>query len=262
MDAYSFRLGSRDHTLGRPPKFYANSELLSSGCTFASVYAVTDLDAKAITEAGSAANFRGTVWSAKLWVDCDTEEASKEVDNYLRKEGYAFTKYTTGNRGHHYGINRRASPSHLLPQQDKAFVKQHMPGADLGLYWALHLLRLPGVLHVKTGRPKTCIERVAGKSLVLPPFDVEEGSLQQVGGLLTSTTRPSVFSFWQVLSNLTPDGGKGRHKQLIDLAIALKREAGASKEEAEWLVLEVNKGFDEPKPESEALRAVEWAYGV
>ena len=262
MEDFNYRIGSNTHIIGRPPRFYHNSELLQAGCRFASVYSVRHSDAESISlSSKTAAGFRGIVWSARLWVDFDEEEAATRAIQYLKENDYGFTVYTTGNRGCHIGINRDANPSHTLPAQDKAWVKEHLPGADLSLYWHLHLIRLPGAIHETTGRRKEVREETVGKAIRLPEYTPDvQNSPEEVHSSEESGERPPLFTVWKVVSNLsggTPNGG--RHEQLFNLSIGFK-ESGVGFERTVWLVQEVNRSFIEPKSIEEVYRIVKWVY--
>jgi hypothetical protein len=74
--------------------------------------------------------------------------------------------------------------------------------------------------------------------------------------------RTSIFRCWGVVSNLTGGSVGERQKQLVTLAMSLKRDAKVSLDEAMWVAHEVNIGFDAPKADSEVNRIVRWAYGV
>jgi len=259
-DGFIYRIGSPTCSIGRPPKFYRTNLLRSSGSSFASVYAVRKEDAEAIQEtAQTAAGFKGVVWSSRLWVDFDTEEGAIQARSLLTKGGYDYVEYTTGGRGAHFGIARDAKPSHVLPALDKQWVKENLAGADLSLYWHLHLIRLPGTVHERTGRTKALVSRQSGKALVLhniPSFEDEYRPSPMHKG-----RQSSIFNVWQVASNLTGSGVNGsRHKQLRDLSLALKSEANVTLDEARWIVLEVNRGFNEPKPEEEVEKLIKWVY--
>ena len=263
MDNFSYRIGSIDHILGRPPHFYHSAELTIKGNKFCSVYAVRREDAEAIeSTSGTAAGFKGIVWSQKLWVDFDTYEAAAEAEKTLDKLGVGYVVYDTGGRGKHIGINRDAKPSHTLPGQDKAWVQANLSGADLSLYWHLHLIRLPGTVHEKTGKPKKLVSRKEGSSIQLERMSHEE--LHKVGHQFSNanierspSTRNSIFTTWSVISNLTPTNHR---KQLVELAVALQRDVGVTAEEATWVLLEVNRGFSIPRDTNEIERIVKWAY--
>jgi hypothetical protein len=255
-DKFVYRIGSTTNHLGRPPIFYHNSHLSNGELQYASVYAVREEDANAIQQAGTAAGFRGIVWSGRLWIDLDTQEASEAARAKVKELGYDHVVYDTGNRGVHIGISRPTMPSHTLPQQDKAWVSANIVGADLSLYWHLHLIRLPRVVHEKTGRPKRLLESVQGKALALPPWRPEEPKSEGVPPQAPQG-RKSIFSTWEVISNLTPTGHR---RQLVELAVALCNNSKASIEEAMWVVKEVNRGFDVPKDEADIDRIIRWAY--
>jgi hypothetical protein len=259
VDRYIYRIGSTTNVLGRPPTFYINSGLRSAGCRFASVYAVTYETAKSVANtAQTTAGFRGVVWSQRLWIDFDEQEPAVKAIRFLKGEGYDFVVYTTGNRGCHIGVARDAQPSHTLPQQDKTWVSTNCPGADLSLYWHLHLIRLPGAIHEKTNKPKKLIQACEGRSLQLPPWFPEDSD---VGGITQRREeepkqRSSIFMDWQVSSNLQPTGNR---RQLVILSQALRR-CGVSKEEALWVIMEVNMGFTKSRSQDELERMIEWAY--
>lgn len=262
-DDYKYRIGSYTNVLGRPPQFYDSGLLRQAGCTFASVYAVRSDDAQAIQEtAGTAAGFKGIVWSQRLWIDFDdNKDGTDKARQLLIKEGYDYVEYDTGGRGTHFGITRDALPSHILPSLDKQWVKENMEGADLSLYWHLHLIRLPGTTHERTGKRKVLVGKQSGRSLILPKLLAEPAQLE-AESRQSSADRQSIFKVWQVASNLTGSGVTGdRHRQIVLLAVALKNDAHVFMDEAMWVCLEVNRGFDEPKPEDEIVRIVKWAYG-
>lgn len=255
--AYIFRLGSYTNIIGRPPRFFSPKDLSGLGLQFASVYEVTAETAVAIEEAGTAAGFKGVVWSQKLWIDLDTEEAAKEAQQKLKELGYDHAVYTTGNRGCHIGIARPAKPSHCLPQQDKAWVRTNIPGADLSLYWQLHLIRLPGAIHEQTGKRKELLYHHPGTELLLPPLDDTNTAVASEASYPNSS-RPSIFTNWEITSRIT-EGDGSRHSQLVHLACALRR-AQVTRDECLWVVAEANRGFNEPKPFEEMERIVQWAY--
>lgn len=256
---FIYRIGSVDTRINRPPRFYRSNTLSGLNLRFASVYAVRASDAAYIEEAGTAAQFKGIVWSQKLWIDLDTEEASRGAISRLKELKYAFSVYTTGNRGCHIGVTRTSRPSHLLPAQDKQWVKANIPGADLSLYWHLHLIRLPGTVHEETGKPKQLILEAPGQALELLKYNPEEAT-EAEPPKTSSMGRQSIFSIWEVVSNLTGGDVGNRHQQLLTLAGALKNDAHVTIDEAMWVCKEVNSGFSEPKTEHEVERIVLWIY--
>ena len=262
MDKYNWRLGSTTTTLGKPPLFYTNRDLLPSGCQFASVYGITAEDAQAIHTEGTAAQFKGVVWSARLWADFDTTESAEAAKAFLKKEGYDHVVYTTGNRGAHIGVARSATPSHLLPQRDKQWAATNLPGCDLSLYWHLHLIRLPGAVHESTGLRKELLYSHEGRQIILPPYVNSEGTSYVPKAPTSSGNRDSIFNIWSIASNLTEPTGISRHKHLVGLAKALRDDGQVTADEALWVLLEVNRGYGEAKPEEEVQSILRWAYGT
>lgn len=264
-NVFNYRLVSYTNSLGKPPSFCHNSLVLNEKFNFASVYGIREEDARAIQDSGTAAGFKGVVWSQRLWADFDSEEAGLRAQAYLKEEGYDHIVYTTGNRGCHLGIARDCRPSHTLPMQDKLWAKEHLPGCDLSLYWHLHLLRLPGTVHESTGLPKRVLYKHTGRVLTLPPYTPPENmpessiaqSLDQSG---KTTRRGCIFYIWAIASQLTYNGGS-RHDQLVRLAKALQSDGKVSEAECRWVVEEVNRGFYEPKGPEELNSIVRWAYG-
>jgi len=259
MDNYIYRLVSDTNHISKPPIFQPSYRIAYSTALFASVYAVTAETAGRITEAGTAAGFKGVVWSQRLWIDIDDNQRALEAQEWLKKEGYDHVVYTTGGRGCHIGVARSASPSHLLPQQDKLWVSTNLPGADLSLYWHLHLIRLPGTLHSSTGLPKRILYSQEGRSIDLPPFESTSPATNQIN-YKASEARQPFFKVWSVVQQLTPSEGQSRHKQLLQLSMALRNDAGASPEENMWMLQEVNRGFDCPKFQQELDNIVRWVY--
>lgn len=260
ISEFHYYLVSPNNHIGRPPVFSNVAGAQAPTYNFASVYAIRKADAEAIHQAGTAAGFKGIVWSNRLWLDFDNMEAAERAERSLKETDYDFRVYDTGGgRGRHIGILRHAAPSHLLPLQDKAYAAASFPGCDLSLYWHLHLLRLPGAIHERTGKPKTLLYHREGKALVLPPYVPTEVVMPEVRQ--ENSVRPSIFSVWGVISNLAPLASEGdRHAQLVRLAKALQADANVTPEEALWVTMEVNRGFTLPKDEHEVEEIVKWAY--
>lgn len=261
-NVFNYRIGSTTSILGCPPIFYRSDLLQQKGCSFASVYAVRREDAEAIAiTAGTAAGFKGIVWSQRLWIDFDNQEGTIQARKLLKEREYDYVEYDTGGRGSHFGILRTTMASHTLPATDRLWVSENLPLADLSLYWHLHLIRLPGAIHERTGRTKTLVARQSGQPLILPKLLPDNKRDYRDTPKDDFKERPSIFACWQVVSLLTGTGVNGtRHKHLVDLALALKNDANISHDEAIWVCSEVNRGFDDPKHPEEVEKIVRWAY--
>lgn len=255
--SYKYFNYCKEKSYGSNPYFI---ELNALGVGFSSLYAVTEADAKAIEQAGTAAGFRGTVYNTHLWLDVDTYEQADIVERRLREMELAFVAFDSGGKGAHFGINRSndEQPSHLLPAKDKAFVKLMFPEADTSIYTHLHPFRLPGTVHEKTGRKKELITQAAGLLLLLPELGRED---------LYTPSEPSnlgaisVFDCYKVMANTTPEYNGRRHEKLVRLAYALKQEAGVQQEYAHWWLMQTNLMFEEPKSEEEISNIIRHVFG-
>ena len=223
---------------------------------FRSVYGVTEETAKAITESGTTAAFKGPVWSERLWLDIDDYEKAEAVKERFKVNDYDFAVYDSGRRGLHIGVMRTAEPSHLLPLQDAAWAKEHVPETDFMLYTQhLHLLRQPGSRHEKTGRYKTLTYSQPGRAITVasPSFE----STKKVGLVSHATT--SVFEDRLIQTLTAPQENGQRHRTLVTLAYALKKR-GEPLEIIHWYLLQTNLLFAERKSEEEVKKIAESIY--
>lgn len=254
MVGYTYSLFSVTADYGPKPCFVDAVQSDLRG--FTSLYQVTEETAKAIEQAGTVKGFKGIVWSERLWLDFDNEDAARRADSRLKEMGYDYVCYTTGNRGLHFGILRDHIPSHLLPLLDKAWVKANFPEADSSIYTHLHPFRVPGTVHEKTGRPKTLLFERRGRTLVLPPLKREEMQIISFG----QKQGKSVFDCFYVMANTVPVTAGQRHSTLVKLINALKNDAGVSMDIAMWWASEWNKMLSEPKEEYEIEKAIRSIY--
>lgn len=224
---------------------------------FCSVYAVDEATATTLQSSQDPRGFKGIVWSEKLWIDCDTEEASNSVEAGLKKLELGFEKWTTGNRGAHFGVNRIAEPSQTLPLQDKAWVKARFPEADLKLYSHLHLFRRPGNPHDKTGRKKTLEAVFDGRT-----FSHGNSRHTSSADLPISTgikIDSSIFEDERIMCDSTPQENGQRHATLCRLAARFAQRGEGSEFAYRWLQ-HVNALFSEPKSDEEIVKVIQWAY--
>jgi hypothetical protein len=256
-ELYAYYLYSPRPDYGTTPVFYHRDFLPESG--FASLYAVTKDTAEAIVQAGSAAGFKGVVWSERLWIDVDSYERADTTESKLKERGYDYVSYDTGGRGAHFGVLRSNGPSHLLPQQDKQWVQEHFPEADVSIYSHLHPFRLPGTPHQRTGNRKTFVSSQGGETITLSKPTLRDrlfkGQGQGKSNTLLSSARTSVFDIHFIQRNSEPAKEGERHAQLVRLAYAL-RDSGYSIDIARWWCGEVNKRFSPPKTEEEIEKAL------
>jgi hypothetical protein len=251
---YSLYTPGKLHSVA--PTFLDSNRIDVEG--FTSIYSVDERTAEAIQQAGTTISFKGVVWSDTLWIDVDSYDQASEVEAKLKELGYAYVAYDTGGRGAHFGIHLSCAPSHVLPYQCKAWVAEHFGalGADLSIYTHLHLFRLPGTHHERTGRPKELVGRYEGRALVLPRWEPKAGSLALSGVASPTSYKNSILDNYRVLANSVPARNGERHTQLVRLAYALKDGQGLDADRALWWANEVNKLFEEPKDEAEVEKLI------
>lgn len=236
---------------------------------FSSLYSTDAATAKAVVQAGTTKDFKGVVWSERLWIDVDTKGLTESeaiakleaVENRIKEMGYDYVVYDSGGHtsvgGGHFGILREEVPSHLLPSRDRSWVRKHFPEADTSIYSHLHLFRLPGTVHETTGRTKHLVGRQSGQRLTLPPLEKAE---------MTRTVSPSknsgvssVFSNFSLMSLLGPVKVGERHFRLVKIAFEL-RDHGVAESDAMWFMLQANKMFYDPKDEMEVAKILQDIY--
>jgi hypothetical protein len=235
-------------------RFLHESDLPAAG--LASVYRFTEVDAKAMQTLGSYKNFKGTVYSGQLKIDADTAEASEACEGRLKALGLAYSKFSTGNRGHHYHVVRSCAPSHTLPTGDKLFVKENFPACDMSFYHHVGLYRQEGALHQKTGGYKQLLYSVEGKALetVSAPH-VDSGiSAQANDGRVVSVFEDQVLR----LMTVPADHGE-RHRRYVDLALRLDT-LNQAPEFAVGYIYNVDLMSGGALPMEDIVRIVEWAY--
>lgn len=272
MNGYTYNLYSTGLFYPDIPCFVDSSELANKQ-GFASLYSVNLDTAQAIKQAATQANYKGLAWSQRLWIDVDTKGLSTEeaidrlnlAEARLKEMGLDYIAYDSGGHpfvgGGHFGILRDTEPSHVLPAQDRAWVKKHFGDiADLSIYTHLHLFRLPGTVHQTTGRTKVLVGKQAGKVLTLPPLVKGEPLLTEFGNENTEGGK-SIFANFNIMANIGPRKNGERHAALVKLAFEL-RDHGVGPNQALWLLQENNKLFNEPKPDAELEKIIKDLYGT
>lgn len=249
---YVYYLYSPAANYGSVPRFMARDEMPKTG--FTSLYAISAQDAEAIRAEGTTKGFKGVVWSPTLEMDFDDPEAAERAGCRLEEMGLEFNAFSTGNRGLHFQLFRSldSKPSHLLPQKDKAWVRDHFPGADTSIYTHLHPFRLEGTKHEKTGRPKQRVHYNPGNKVTVPAL--KEKPVPTYDASQSSSGR-SIFDNLQLMANTIPVHNGERQYTLIRQLFALKYE-GVPADMARFWVGEWNKMLSDPKAEEELDKAV------
>lgn len=256
LNDYCYSINSPTTDYGNVPSFVHTSKLPAKG--FGSLYLVTKDDAEAIKQAGTTARFAGSVWSGRLWLDVDSFEAADKVEERINAMGLGYVAYLSGNRGVHFGILRNANPSHLLPLQDRDWVRAHFPEADDSIYTHLHLFRLPGTPHLKTGKPKELVLSKHGKAIEHTAW---KSPKPRQDLKITPYFGSSVFESIRVMGNTVPTTNGTRHPTLVRLVYALQ-DKGVDPAMALWWVGEVNKMAEEPKEDWELEKMISSIYGA
>jgi hypothetical protein len=255
-DKYAYNIYSPTNSHTPRPHF---SNGIPDGASFTSVYAVTEDTAHAIVEAGTTAGFAGVVWSERLWLDIDSYEKAEVVENRLIEMELDYVAYNTGGRGGHFGILRDNPPSHLLPAQDKSWAKKYFPEADTSLYTHLHLFRLPGARHEKSGNYKRLVSEQRGKVLTLPPLE-RKGNGSDLVRTNNDGVARSVFRCFRVMSQSITTSPGDRHPTFVRLVNALKDDANVPPNIARWWLGEVNKLSSDPKGPEELDQVINSIY--
>lgn len=235
------------------PVFVHADSLPKSGYT--SLYAITKEAAEAIKQEGTTTGFKGVVWSPQLQIDFDSYDQGRAAESKLKEMGYAYDVFDSGGRGLHFSIHRDHAPSHLLPQKDKQWVHKHFSEADTSIYTHLHLFRLPGTIHEKTGRVKQLIQTHPGQVLRFGVIEKERLSLVP----RISSIEGSVFDSHRIMGNTVPTESGQRHPTLVRLAYALK-DYGVAPATAFWWIDETNKMFPDPKTQEELEQIIRSVY--
>lgn len=237
-------------------KFLAADKLPTFGLS--SVYAVPEDTANRMLSEQNYYGYKGEVWSPALWIDVDSYELAEKVKERLLNEHIAFDVYDSGSKGCHFRIVRRHTPSNLLPIKDKQWVEKFAPEADLTLYSHLHLLRLPGARHEKSGRHKVLLSQHEGRSLDFEGMAAKEPEIRTVS--IEKNAEGSIFDNFYIMSLTTPAPIGKRHDRLLKTTRGLFNHGKSPQFALEWLI-EVNKRFKEQKTEAELERIVNFIYG-
>jgi hypothetical protein len=235
--------------------FVHRNELPPGG--FSSLYFITEVQKEELIKTGIK-GFRGEIWSPWIWIDEDTEQGALQTERRLIELNVQYDVYTTGNRGRHFCIHRESAPSKWLPYTDKYWVKTISNTADLSIYTGLHLFRLDGTVHEKTGQHKKLLYSVSGDILKLPIVEPptyveqEEDNEDVVSSLFINQT---------IMSLTTAAGEGGRNKRLVDLAVALKNNGENEAFISRWLY-HTNLLFNPPCLQEELDKIVDWVRAI
>jgi hypothetical protein len=238
-------------------KFYPTDLVYSDKASdpsirFTTLYNVTEESAVRVRGEGTVAGFVGPIWSERLWLDIDGYDKAETVELRLKEMELDYEAYDSGSKGAHFGVLRNHRPSHLLHKKDKLWVGANVPEADRSIYTPLHLFRIPGSTHEKTGRKKELVSvNKTGKSIV---FDQNTFVVPKV--LVGTHIGNSLFLDPRFGTVVRPTEMGERHYTLVKACYALK-DKGADINTARWVLEELNKTFREEKEPFEVNKIVE-----
>jgi len=224
------------------------SELPKLG--FHSLYQFTAETTETFETAGFK-GYKGTVWSPTLAIDADSDEVAAGIEQRLTSLGLEFEVWATGNRGLHFYVTRPHTPSHVLPNLDKAWVEANFPEADLSIYHNVAMFRIKGARHSKTGKPKVFLRKVEGEPLYLS----DKIEIITKSPDLGSEVDKSIFINGYIMTQTIPQFEGKRHEALLKLGMAMKRMGEPIEFISRWLY-HTNLLFAEPKPLTELQRIV------
>lgn len=216
---------------------------------FSSLYAVSKEDSEAIQTTGSFAGFKGTVWSSTLALDFDTPESGVEAWERVCLSGLEAQLFKSGGKGYHILIERPHKPSHLLPQIDKEWVQTNYPKADASIYSSLHMFRLNGTIHNKTGKEKYLVLTNSGNPLILPDT-TKEVVREELSSIPLRISNESVFLDQYIMNMTVPHEEGNRHRALLNVGMMLASKGTSLAFIQGWLQ-NMNLLFDAPKSEEE-----------
>lgn len=237
---------------------FITDDCLDNRKGFISLYKIDYNTAEAIKSTGTTKEFKGVCWSERLWIDIDSGEAADRAEETLIKMGLDYVAYFSGRKGAHFGILREHEPSHLLPLKDKMWVMNNFPEADLSLYNAMHLFRLPGTVHEDTGIEKSLVSqsKTTRALKLLELEEVKSGNIVSNSPMLPSNNSNSIFDSYRFMCQIKKVRNGNRHSTLVNACYALRDDVKIGLDAANFLVKELNKHFLEPKSEEEVEKIV------
>lgn len=214
---------------------------------FQSVFGVSLDTARDLYRLGSRAGFCGEVYCDVLLVDFDdVPEQAKAAEELFENDGIAFLKYNSGNRSIHFHVPIVPMTGEGVPFSVRSWVASNLPGADLSFYHHQGMFRLPGTIHLKTGRRKTLLRKFVGARLRIPsvlPKSIENGVCDVTDGI-----EEILMKAVQLI--LDPPTKGNRHTNLWSLGSRLKT-AGFTHEFIEELLNGINEQWEEKKSRNE-----------
>jgi len=131
---------------------------------FRSLYFFDEQAVSYFKEIGRVKNLKKfPVYSSSLTIDIDNnEEGFKETLEKIKKVGYKFEAWSSGGKGYHIVLFHEELCDANLPYWHRNWVEKRKIACDLCIYESGRIIRLPGTIHAKTGKPKILLEESDG----------------------------------------------------------------------------------------------------
>jgi hypothetical protein len=243
-------------TLSNRVTRFATAEELGTYTGFRSYFGFSEAIKEYCKEFGSNRGMRGTVvYSDCIFIDYDDcPDAAEEMWHILVGEKLGFEVWDSGGRSIHFHIPHKPMWSEHLPYSHRKWVESRSPKADMSLYQAGRIFRLPGTVHTTHLRKKVLLEMVEGKmpeielfvqplkSVAFGSFVADGDGIAEITGLLTR------------LANFPPQEGERNRK--LYAAVCSCLSCGFSGEFALELISKVNSDLMESSIEDEELQQI------
>jgi len=232
----------------KPAEFF---DTLKDG-GFRSVYGFSEETAHHIVMTSESRGFkRFEVYADTLFMDFDNQkEAAEKTIKTLRKLGVKFDVYTSGGRSVHLHIPHKPMWSKHLPHTHNVVASKISDKFDPTLYRHNSIFRLDCSVHSKSGNVKKLIRSFDGRLLTFSIVEKEEFD----SSVISDGNIPFDYLLNRMLTNMTIVSEGNRHNTLFSLGLDLI-DYGFSDETCLELLQAINSNFQDPKPESEVVRA-------
>lgn len=204
---------------------------------------------------------RFPVVSATLFLDFDdgVDGAVLPSIDKLNQQKIAYKLFTSGSKGCHLHIDIEPMSGIDVPYSQRQYVIDAGFNSDLSLYRHSSLIRLPGTIHLKTGKPKELIKESVGDRLSVPMLKTPEPKFSKVQAkqddmLYAALTRSAG------LVHKSPMTGE-RTKTMWSLSRNF-HDSGISFDTALELAYSINATWSHPLDEAGVLRAVKQGYSL
>lgn len=202
---------------------------------------------------------RFPVVSATLFLDFDDGLDGEVIQAMDKLEYIQYSLYTSGSKGCHIHASIEPMCGIDVPYSQRQFVIEAGYNSDLSLYRHSSLIRLPGTIHAKTGKPKELIKENPGYQLHIPMLKTPEPKFSKVQAkqddmLYAALTRSAG------LVHKSPMTGE-RTKTMWSLSRNF-HDSGISFDTALELAYSINATWSHPLDEAGVLRAVKQGYSL